>query len=421
MNKVICDICGTTYPDTSAQCPICGSARNTVDQTMADLETTQERTTTYTPVKGGRFSAANVRKRTGSAPTTAERRSEPVREKREKQDGSGKGLVVVIVILLIAIVAVASYIGIRHLLPGGNTKPNGKDPVQNTQQTGPSTAGTTAAKIPCTGLKLAGKQEGASVSFDQAGAAWLLTVEKIPVDTTDELVFQSADPTIAEVSNTGLITAVSGGETVITVTCGAITAECKVICNMEGVTQPTTEPTKPIDPNFVLKLNREDFTLTSEGATWRLFKDTETVKASDITWISEDETVATVENGKVTGVDYGYTTIIARYGDQEVKCVVRVSFKATQQEEGRLKQSHRDVTLKEGESFRLSLTDSQGVKVDVEWVPSEEGFLSIDGNKIKAEKETTAAGITLTATHEGKTYTCIVRVRNPKEETGTTG
>ena len=28
MNKVICDICGTSYPDTADQCPICGYSRD---------------------------------------------------------------------------------------------------------------------------------------------------------------------------------------------------------------------------------------------------------------------------------------------------------------------------------------------------------------------------------------------------------
>ena len=25
MSKIICDICGTSYPETSEQCPICGT------------------------------------------------------------------------------------------------------------------------------------------------------------------------------------------------------------------------------------------------------------------------------------------------------------------------------------------------------------------------------------------------------------
>lgn len=416
MSKVICDICGTTYPETSAQCPICGSARNTTEQTMADLEKTEQSAPSYTYVKGGRFSKANVRKRNQSGTASERRGTEGKRGEpsRDPSESTSKGLVVVIMILLIAIVAVAAYIGIRHLLPGDN-KPADPDTTQGSDATGPSTSATTAAKIPCTALNLS----STTVSFEEVESAWLLTVEKVPLDSTDTVTYESADSNIALVSETGLITAVGGGETVITVTCGDITAECKVVCNFDGVTQPTTEPTKPLDPDFVLKLNREDFTLTTEGATWRLFKDTETVKASDITWTVEDETVATVENGKVTGVDYGDTVVYAVYGDQKAQCTVRVRFHASQEGDNKLKISHRDVTLKEGESFRLSLTDSQGVKVDVEWVASEEGYVTIDGNQIKAEKETTAAGITLTATCEGETYTCIVRVRNPKEQTDT--
>lgn len=60
MSKVICDVCGTTYPDTSAQCPICGSARKSVNQTGAD--STGEGSS-YAYVRGGRFSKSNVRKR----------------------------------------------------------------------------------------------------------------------------------------------------------------------------------------------------------------------------------------------------------------------------------------------------------------------------------------------------------------------
>mgnify|MGYP003306756043 CR=1 FL=1 len=40
MNKVICDICGTSYPDTADQCPICGYSRdlngdNILEETVA--------------------------------------------------------------------------------------------------------------------------------------------------------------------------------------------------------------------------------------------------------------------------------------------------------------------------------------------------------------------------------------------------
>ena len=35
MSKIICDICGTTYPETASHCPICGCAKAGAAQTTA--------------------------------------------------------------------------------------------------------------------------------------------------------------------------------------------------------------------------------------------------------------------------------------------------------------------------------------------------------------------------------------------------
>ena len=61
MNKVICDICGTSYPETSEQCPICGYTREIDVELMteetAETETVEVdeivETAAHTPVKGG--------------------------------------------------------------------------------------------------------------------------------------------------------------------------------------------------------------------------------------------------------------------------------------------------------------------------------------------------------------------------------
>ena len=36
MSKIICDICGTTYPETADCCPICGCSRNPSENQLAD-------------------------------------------------------------------------------------------------------------------------------------------------------------------------------------------------------------------------------------------------------------------------------------------------------------------------------------------------------------------------------------------------
>ena len=61
MNKIICNVCGTSYPENATQCPICGYV-----QTAETALTNDNTTSTYTYVKGGRFSKANVKKRNQS-------------------------------------------------------------------------------------------------------------------------------------------------------------------------------------------------------------------------------------------------------------------------------------------------------------------------------------------------------------------
>ena len=122
MSKIICDVCGTSYPETAVQCPICGCVRpGEVKVIAGDTATPAEETTssTYTHVKGGRFSKANVRKR-NSRLETDEDRSVPATvndNEPETEDNSGKGknkgdlgLTITVIALLLAIVAVVLYI-----------------------------------------------------------------------------------------------------------------------------------------------------------------------------------------------------------------------------------------------------------------------------------------------------------------------
>lgn len=67
MSKIICDVCGTSYPESATQCPICGCVRPAEVVTVSSEGNPVEMPTsgTYTYVKGGRFSKSNVKKRNG--------------------------------------------------------------------------------------------------------------------------------------------------------------------------------------------------------------------------------------------------------------------------------------------------------------------------------------------------------------------
>ena len=42
MSKVICEICGTAYPETAEECPICGCTRDSAAALLADTGLEEE-------------------------------------------------------------------------------------------------------------------------------------------------------------------------------------------------------------------------------------------------------------------------------------------------------------------------------------------------------------------------------------------
>lgn len=87
---------------------------------------------------------------------------------------------------------------------------------------------------PCTGITL--DKDTLTIA---RGETATLTATVEPADTTDKVVWSSADKTIATVKD-GVVTAVGQGETTITATCGSQTASCKVIVNKAFLTGKVT-------------------------------------------------------------------------------------------------------------------------------------------------------------------------------------
>lgn len=323
MSKVICDVCGTAYPETASQCPICASARNPGSQTAAG----ETIASGYVHTKGGHFSKKNVRKR-NKGQSALKKRSNP-KPAREKEDnnGSNTGLIVVVVLLLLAIAAVLIYIGI-HYFGGGEENPDTTTtaPVQTPDNTEPSQSENTEPVIECEGIELS----GIIVELTAEGETWQITAHVTPEDTTEELVFTSADESIATVTGDGVITAVSGGETQITVTCGNAVATCMVTCNFGDYIPGGVKVEELVFGWNTVYIDSStgygDTTLTSKGATWRAYKSTLNVDPSLITWVSDNENICTVENGIVTAVGSGTTKIHAQYGSLTFTCIIRCKF-----------------------------------------------------------------------------------------------
>lgn len=345
MSKIICDVCGTSYPETATQCPICGCVRSGDAHIVSgDTNGIEEGTTGgYTYVKGGRFSKSNVKKRSRStqvAPVTSV--SEFTGEKKSGKKAD-TGLIIAIAALLLAIIAVVIYIAVRFLAPVG-TDSKTKDTTEQSQvqtqaQTESTTQETTLPQeidIPCTGITV----NTDTVNFDKVNAVRLLEIDLAPADTTDKLVFASTNSDVATVDSNGKVVSVGPGEAIITITCGKEVAECKIICEFEiGTTEPdadTTEPTTPeIEVLSEIKLNYSlyypgrtdlgDVTIKF-GEKWVAYLDGEgKVDSSQIKFTSSDESVITIDQfGVVKAVAVGEAIITAEYNGQTDKCRVLV-------------------------------------------------------------------------------------------------
>ena len=318
MSKIICDVCGTSYPETVAQCPICGCVRSVdariVSGNTSDVE--EETTRAYNHVKGGRFSKANVKKRNhGKTPAPVEMPEE--RPEQPQEDGKKEaGVIITTLAVLLIIIAVVAYIVLRFFVPGlvenapTDESVNNDNTISVTEQIND----TTVLNVPCEEIILS----KTVLTFDSVDAVVLLNVTCNPVETTDIVVFTSSDESVAVVTQDGQVTSVGNGEAVITVTCGDVKAECSVVCTIAVPEETTTAET--ISPDE-LKLNREDFTLSSKGQTWKLYNGD--IPADQITWTSKNEKVATIKKGVVTAVGSGTTTVHGEYGGVKVSCIVR--------------------------------------------------------------------------------------------------
>lgn len=307
MSKIICEVCGTSYSDSSAQCPICGY----VDPTMAEGHFQESGETMdsgeYTYVKGGRFSKNNVKKRIKSNPIEdideygAPEEFEP--EERRKETP----LVIFAVILLLAIAAVVLFITMHFFGPNG-------DKAQQEQNDDFTLAAeqTTTQETTDDGIVECVKLEVSDTEITiPEGGTYEISVIKEPVDTTEQLLFESADPEIATVDENGVVTPVKTGTTTIIVTCGEQKIELTVSCEVK------------VEEPFML--TRMELELTAVGATWELYAGT--ISVDEITFKSDDEKIVTIdENGVVTAVAEGQTVVHAQYGDETVSCNVTCKF-----------------------------------------------------------------------------------------------
>ena len=202
-----------------------------------------------------------------------------------------------------------------------------------------------------------------------------------PKDADNQtVIWSSTNGSVASVSN-GKITALAPGSTTITAKSddGGFTASCSV-----------TVVAKIINVSS-LSLSIAELTLT-EGDSETIIATVKPDNATDktVTWSTSDESIATVDGGKITAIKEGTATITAKAGDKTATCKVTVEKKVIAVETVELDKSKIELT--EGESATLVATVKPDDATDksVTWSSSDPEVATVEEGAVTALKEGTA-------------------------------
>ncbi len=226
-----------------------------------------------------------------------------------------------------------------------------------------------------------------------------LTASVLPENATDKKVnWTSSDSSIAEVDSDGLVTGVSKGSAVITATtANGKQASCTVTVSV---------------PVETVTLDKSEAELKT-GETLSL---TATVLPADagnksVTWSSDAENVASVENGLVTAKEAGTAviTVVTSDGYKEASCTITVTAPEVLVTEVILDKN--SATLEIGEALTLKATIAPENATDkvLSWASSDENIVKVNENGVVTAIKEGSATVTVTAAN-GKTASCKITV-----------
>ena len=177
--------------------------------------------------------------------------------------------------------------------------------------------------------------------------------------------------------------------------------------------EPVPEPTPPVVSVTGVTLNKTA-TSIQVGGTETL---TATISPTDaankkVTWKSDKPEIATVAEGKVTGVKAGTAiiTVTTEDGGKTATCKVTVSDKEIKVTAVKLNKSETSILLGGNETLTATILPEDATNQKVSWKSDKPEIATVDANGRVTGVKAGTATITVTTEDGGKTATCKVTV-----------
>lgn len=236
----------------------------------------------------------------------------------------------------------------------------------------------------------------------QKGHTHTLTASIFPIDAdTDTRIWHVKDENIAKVTDDGIVSALSSGTTYIYVTLKnnpALKDSCLINVFQPVISIQLRQTTKEIKVNESFELSATVLPFDADNKT--------------VIWKSNDNNIATVENGTVRGIKAGITKITAISASDTTVCA-SCNVKVLQPVEGIFIDKNSCEMKGIGDTIQLTaiVSPDDASNKTVNWKSSDEKVCMVSNGKVVAVGLGTAVVIA-TSADGGYMATCTVTVTN---------
>ena len=232
-------------------------------------------------------------------------------------------------------------------------------------------------------------------------------VDATPASADKSVTWTSSNPSVATVSESGLVTAVAQGTATITATSNLDNTKsgtCNITVNAPAAPIPVTAIALNKSTAIIGIGDSETLTINYTPA------DANTGKA--VAWISSNTSIATVDNsGKVTGVAVGTATITATSTtDASITASCAVTVQAVAVTGVSINPTSANLQIGGSTDLTYTILPANATDKSVSWSSSNTAVANVNNNGHVSAVAAGTATITVTTTDGNKTATCSVTV-----------